>query len=68
MKYKSVEEGSKAEEFHVSCDEKDSAAVSLNIQVLVLIISYQKCFMIFPGLSDARSSLQDQHYGSGVGH
>ena len=33
VKYKSVEEGSKAEEFHVSCDEEDSAAVSLNILV-----------------------------------
>ena len=33
MKYKSVEEGSKAEEFHVGCDEDDSSSVSLNIQV-----------------------------------
>ena len=33
MKYKSVEEGSKAEEFHVSCDQDDSFSVSLNIQV-----------------------------------
>ena len=33
MKYKSVEEGSKAEEFQVSCDEENSGAVKLNIQV-----------------------------------
>ena len=33
MKYKSVEEGSKAEEFQVSCDEENSGAVRLNIQV-----------------------------------
>ena len=33
VKYKSVEEGSKAEEFQVSCDEENSGAVRLNIQV-----------------------------------
>ena len=33
VKYKSVEEGSKAEEFHVGSDEDDSSSVSLNIQV-----------------------------------
>ena len=33
VKYKSVEEGSKAEEFHVGCSEENSGPVSLNIQV-----------------------------------
>ena len=33
VKYKSVEESSKAEEFYVSCDEENSGPVSLNIQV-----------------------------------
>ena len=33
LKYKSVEEGSKAEEFQVSCDEENSGSVTLNVQV-----------------------------------
>ena len=67
VKYKSVEEGSKAEEFHVSCDEQDSAAVSLNILVSADYFP-PKFSIIFPGLSDARSSLQDKYYGARVGH
>ena len=69
MKYKSVEEGSKAGEFQVSCDEENSGAVTLNIQVCSDHFQCEvKCSLTFPGLSDARSSLQDKRDGPGDGH